>query len=110
MHGSVPISILSYTVTYIHTYIDVQHSQFGADWLLIRCTGGGLDIILHSCFAYQRPMGSVEECSGWHDPQAHEEEPRDLEAGIRIRNLTKIYDQVFYLNSISWRYMYMYIY
>ena len=29
-----------------------------------------------------------------YDPSAHEEEPPDLEAGISIRNLTKIYNQV----------------
>ena len=39
-------------------------------------------------------MGTVEGSSGWHDPQAHEEEPRGLNAGISIQNLTKIYDQV----------------
>ena len=38
------------------------------------------------------------ENSGWHDPQAHEQEPTDMEAGISIKNLTKIYDQVKYHN------------
>ena len=34
------------------------------------------------------------ESSGWHDPQAHEKEPTDREAGIKIQKLTKVYDQV----------------
>lgn len=54
------------------------------------------------CIMFVLPMYTVylqssagdAESSGWHDPQAHEEEPTDREAGIKIQNLTKVYDQV----------------
>ena len=42
---------------------------------------------------FQRSTADVKS-SGWHDPQAHEEEPSDLEAGIRVQNLTKSYEPV----------------
>ena len=35
-----------------------------------------------------------EESTGWHDPEAHEQEPTNRQTGIRIQNLSKIYDQV----------------
>ena len=43
---------------------------------------------------YLQSSAGDAESSGWHDPQAHEEEPTDREAGIKIKNLTKVYDQV----------------
>ena len=48
----------------------------------------------------QRSSEEVES-SGWHDAEAHEQEPTGLETGIGIKNLTKIYEPV----SIG---MYMY--
>ena len=29
-----------------------------------------------------------------YDPEAHEEEPKNMSAGISIQNLTKVYDEV----------------
>ena len=54
------------------------------------CLYGGIQ----PCF--QRSKGEGER-SGWHDPQSHEEEPTSLEAGIKIQNLSKIYDPVSFL-------------
>ena len=31
-----------------------------------------------------------------YDPKTHEEEPKNLSAGISIQNLTKVYDEVNY--------------
>ena len=40
---------------------------------------------------------------GSHDPSAHEEVPGNLDAGICIKNLTKIYDQSLISKLISSR-------
>ncbi|CAI8011245.1 ATP-binding cassette sub-family A member 3, partial [Geodia barretti] len=43
--------------------------------------------------ARKSSAADAEESSGWHDAQAHEKEPTDREAGIKIKGLTKVYDQ-----------------
>ena len=37
-----------------------------------------------------------------YDPHAHEEEPKNLSVGISIRNLTKIYDEVAYIDTCTY--------
>ncbi len=52
-----------------------------------------------ACVALQKePKTLLEEEEGSLDPTAFEEEPKDLEVGISVRNLTKIYESVSYLS------------
>ena len=59
------------------------------------CIGLHTDGVV-SCMYKWFVQGSAvdEESTGWREVEAHEQEPTDREAGIKIQSLTKIYDQV----------------
>ena len=59
-------------------------------------------IILLMCLypSVQAEDLALGEAEGY-DPEAHEEEPESLSAGISIQNLTKVYDEV----NFAWVYM-----
>ena len=55
------------------------------------------------CLAWFHFCGCVQASSEGvvqNDPQAHEQEPRDLKKGISIKNLTKIYSQVMVADTV----------
>ncbi len=55
----------------------------------------GLYMLKRYFFHFQKKASKVLiEVDHFVDPTAHEEEPKDLEVGISIRDLTKIYESV----------------
>ncbi len=60
------------------------------------------DSVLHSC-TQTVPLDILEQEVFQVDPSAHEDEPEDLEVGISIQNLSKIFDVVSFLWSVHER-------
>ena len=73
------------------------------------CTGVQHSYLIYSCYyackytnINVQARGLVQDMEGY-DPSAHEEVPGNLEIGISINNLTKIYDQSLLSKLISSR-------
>ena len=70
---------------HVHLPLDPEYSHPGPSLFLL---------FLHFENSFSQTQSLIHHDALGYDPSAHEEEPTDLKAGISIKSLTKIYNQV----------------